>query len=215
MWLTISQIGNEINNGLLWPTGRISDNDFSGASKLLRAGASAVRRASPSTRNVIHLANGWDKEDVSWFFTGIFNGGFLKPPDIDVMAFSFYPYYGTAATLKNLNSSMEYVVSAYNKVGGMVKQSTLFSYQILILQDIMIAETSWPAACNTEATPLSEPTIPVSVEGQTIWIKDIVAILNKLSKAIGIVYWEPAWVNNSALGSSCSVRFLYLDPACL
>lgn len=125
-----TQIGNEINDGLLWPTGRISVNGFTGVSKLLYAGALAVRKASPSTKTLIHLTNGWDKVGISYFYSGIFGvgetakgqGGFLTLSDVDVMGFTFYPFYGTAATFENLNSSMNHTVSTYKKVGGIIKQ---------------------------------------------------------------------------------------------
>lgn len=117
------QIGNEIDNGPLWPTGLISVNGFNAASQLLHAGALAVRKASPSTKIIVHLASGWDGGDTSWFFSGIFTGkkeeglgGGLTRSDVDVMGFSMYPYYGTDGTLANLNSSMNHIVSTYNKV---------------------------------------------------------------------------------------------------
>ena len=121
-----TQIGNEINDGPFWPTGRISVNGFNGASQLLHAGALAVRTASPSTKIVVHLANGWDQDVISWFYKGIFKseteeglGGGLAPSDVDVMGFSLYPYFGTDATLSNLNSSLDCIVSTYNKVCDM------------------------------------------------------------------------------------------------
>lgn len=83
----------------------------------------------------------------------------------------------------------------------------------------MVAETGWPVVCNTEAVPLSEPSIPVGVQGQITWIEDVVAVLNSVNhihgnKALGIVYWEPGWTTNSALGSLCAVgAFPCLEPA--
>ncbi|KAH7906893.1 glycoside hydrolase family 53 protein [Hygrophoropsis aurantiaca] len=196
------QIGNEINDGLLWPTGQISVNGFTPASELLHAGVLAVRSVSPSTNTVIHLANGWDQADVAYFYGGIFNvssteeglGGGLTETDVDAMGFSYYPFYGTNATLDALSSSMEYVVSTYDK-------------------DIMVVETDWPAVCNTTETPLSEPTIPADIEGQSIWTDDIFSVLNGINldygdKAIGIVYWEPGWIGNAALGSGCADNLL-------
>ncbi|KAF8554604.1 glycoside hydrolase family 53 protein [Imleria badia] len=184
------QIGNEINDGPFWPTGQISVNGFNGASQLLHAGALAVRTASPSTKIIVHLASGWDKDDISWFYSGIFAsetkeglGGGLTLSDVDVLGFSFYPYYGTGATLSNLNSSMDYI-------------------------DIMLVETGWPASCDTTATLLSEPTIPADIKGQITWIEEIAAILNSVNlqysdKALGIVYWEAGWTANPTLDSPC------------
>ncbi|EGO03843.1 glycoside hydrolase family 53 protein [Serpula lacrymans var. lacrymans S7.3] len=196
------QIGNEINDGLLWPTGQISVNGFGPASELLHAGVLAVRSVSPTTKTVIHLANGWDEADVAYFYGGIFNvssgeeglGGGLQESDVDAMGFSYYPFYGTDATLTALTSSMESVIGNYSK-------------------NVMVVETDWPAVCNTTATPLSEPTIPVSVAGQEYWVQDINDVLDGINllypdKAIGIVYWEPGWIGNAALGSGCADTLL-------
>ncbi|KAN0092978.1 glycoside hydrolase family 53 protein [Tylopilus felleus] len=191
------QIGNEINDGFLWPIGQITSNGFDGASRLLHAGALAVRDASPSTNIVIHLGTGWAPSQMSWFFGGIFTsetdgglGSGLTLSDVDLMAVSWYPYYGTQATFSTLNATLNFLVSTYNK-------------------DVMVAETGWPVVCNTEAVPLSEPSIPVGVQGQITWIEDVVAVLNSVNhihgnKALGIVYWEPGWTTNSALGSLCA-----------
>lgn len=110
------QIGNEINDGLLWPTGRISVNGFSPASQLLHSAANGVRAASSTTKVVVHIANGWDSGGVSWFFSGIFISGELQPSDVDMFGFSFYPFYGTNATLSALKSSLTANVQKYNKV---------------------------------------------------------------------------------------------------
>ncbi|KAH0833076.1 hypothetical protein J3R83DRAFT_12068 [Lanmaoa asiatica] len=79
----------------------------------------------------------------------------------------------------------------------------------------MIVETDWPAVCDTRATQLSEPSIPVGTRGQITWTEDIAAVLNKYgSNGLGILYWEPGWIGNGALGSGCAVRsFLSLEPA--
>ena len=99
-------------------------NGFTPASALLHAGVLGVHSASPTTNTVIHLANGWDEADIAYFYSGIFNststeeglGGGLQPSDVDVMGFSYYPFYGISATLAALSSSMSSVVGNYSKV---------------------------------------------------------------------------------------------------
>jgi arabinogalactan endo-1,4-beta-galactosidase len=110
------QVGNEINDGLLWPTGRISVSGAHAASELLHSAVSGVRVASSSTKTIIHIANGWDQGSVQWFYNNIFVPGALAPADVDIMGFSFYPFYGTGATLNALQSSMQNIISQYNKV---------------------------------------------------------------------------------------------------
>lgn len=69
----------------------------------------------------------------------------------------------------------------------------------------MVVETDWPAVCS--GTALSQ-SIAVSAAGQSTWVAGIRTVLQALSggHGIGIVYWEPGWVGNAGLGSSCSVR---------
>jgi arabinogalactan endo-1,4-beta-galactosidase len=55
---------------------------------------------------------------------------------------------------------------------------------------------------------LSVTDIPVSVAGQQTWIQDIKNLLDSVGgggKALGIVYWEPGWLDSPALGSACAV----------
>lgn len=110
------QIGNEINNGLLWPTGEISSNGYHPASELLHSAAAGVRQASSSTKTVIHIANGWDTGSVESYFNGIFVPGALQPSDVDIFGFSFYPFYGTGATFSALSNTLNAMVQKYNKV---------------------------------------------------------------------------------------------------
>ncbi|KAF9019493.1 glycosyl hydrolase 53 [Hymenopellis radicata] len=112
------QVGNEVNDGMLWPTGRISVNGYSPLSQLLHSAVSAVRTVSPSTKTVIHIANGWNKSAVQSFFQQIFIAGQLATGDVDVMGFSMYPFYDAGATLSALKSSLTNVVSLYGKVAS-------------------------------------------------------------------------------------------------
>jgi hypothetical protein len=70
----------------------------------------------------------------------------------------------------------------------------------------MIVETDWPATGSCPGVTLSQ-NIPISVSGQTTWVSGIENVLNALpgGHGIGFVYWEPGWIGNAGLGSSCSV----------
>ncbi|TFK49440.1 arabinogalactan endo-1,4-beta-galactosidase [Heliocybe sulcata] len=185
--ITILQIGNEINSGILWPVGEISENGYNGLSQLLHSGVQGARAASSSVKTMIHLANGWDQSGVTSFYQNVFIQGALSASDVDIMGFSFYPFYDTRATLSALQSSMAAITKAYGK-------------------QYMVVETDWPEACS--GTTMSEPSIPISVTGQQTWVSDIRSTLGKVSGALGICYWEPGWIGNAALGSSCSDALL-------
>ncbi|KAG6835697.1 hypothetical protein H0H93_015591, partial [Arthromyces matolae] len=183
--IQIIQIGNEINNGILWPVGEISVNGYSPLSQLLHSAANGVRAASSSTKIMIHLANGWDASSVASFYNQIFIAGEFATTDFDILGFSFYPFYGTGATYSALQSSLQAMVTKFGK-------------------DVMVVETDWPEACS--GVTLSDTAVAVSAAGQSTWVAGIRTALQALSGShgIGIVYWEPGWVGNAGLGSSCS-----------
>jgi len=184
----MASIGNEITGGLLWPTGKTSS--FYNVSRLLHSAAFGVKDGSSSTKIMIHIDNGWDAGRQTYFYDHVLAAGQLLSTDYDIQGVSFYPFYGTSATLSNLKSSLNTMISKYGK-------------------DVIVAETNWPVSCPGVA--LSEPSIPVSVGGQTTWMKDILSILGGLpgGHGKGVFYWEPAWLTNANLGSHCSSNLLF------
>lgn len=141
---------------------------------------------------MIHLPNGADWDTQYEFYDNVLAQNNLTLADFDIQGVSFYPFYGidyanpmtreltlplgTTATLKNLANSLTQMADKYKK-------------------EIIVAETNWPVACAGGPT-LSEPTIPVSVQGQTQWVKDIITYVSALpnSLGVGLFYWEPAWI---------------------
>lgn len=80
------QIGNETNNGMLWEDGRASTN-MRNYAWLINTGHQAVKLVSPSTKTVVHLANGYDNELFRWNIGGLIDNG----ANFDVIAVSLYP----------------------------------------------------------------------------------------------------------------------------
>lgn len=89
-------------------------------------------------------------------------------------------------------------------------------------------ETDWPNQCSgSDAPALSEPSIPISPQGQIEWVHGIIDIVKALPNGLGMFtdegspftanitagqgvnYWEPAWLNNTGLGSACQSAILF------
>ncbi|KAF7971609.1 hypothetical protein HWV62_20704 [Athelia sp. TMB] len=185
--ITILALGNEINNGILFPVGETTVNGYDGLSQLLHSAASGARAGSSTLKTMIHLADGWEESAISTFYENIFRAGEFAGTDIDIMGFSFYPFFGTGATIGALQDSLESIFSVYGK-------------------DVMVVETNWPYNCSGVA--LSDTTVPISAAGQSTWVGDIETALGAISGALGICYWEPGWVGNANLGSPCSDNLL-------
>lgn len=72
-------------------------------------------------------------------------------------------------------------------------------------KELVVAETNWPVTCDSPQYPFPGDTsgIPKSAAGQTTWVKEVAKIVAATSKGVGLFYWEPAWISNAGLGSSC------------
>lgn len=137
------QVGNETNNGMLWPEGKASTN-MSNFAQLINAGYDAVKAINSSIKVIVHVSNGFDNGLFRWLFDGLKNNG----GKWDVIGMSLYPDPGNWSTLNSqCLANMNDMVSRYNK-------------------EVMVVEVgmSWdqPAACNSFITDLITKTKSVT-----------------------------------------------------
>lgn len=188
----IISIGNEITAGLLWPTGKTPN--YSNIASILHSAAWGIKDSnlSKQPKIMIHIDNGWSWSTQQYFYTQVLAQGTLTTSDFDVMGVSYYPFYNSAATLASLKSSLASMASTWGK-------------------EIIVAETDWPVSCPSPAYsfPSDLTSIPFSAAGQTTFIKDVAAVVAATSGGSGLFYWEPAWINNAGLGSSCSSNLMF------
>ena len=109
------QIGNEINHGIVWPEGHISNPDNLAA--LLKAGTDAVKEVDPEITVMMHLAlGGQNEESVFWFDNMIARG-----VQFDIIGLSYYPRWH--CTLDDLNANMHDLINRYGKDVNVVEYS--------------------------------------------------------------------------------------------
>ncbi len=124
------QVGNETNDGMLWPEGKASTN-MANFAQLINAGYDAVKGVFPSAKVIVHVSNGWDNSLFRWMFDGLKNNS----GKFDIIGMSLYPTSANWATLNaQCLSNMNDMVARYDK-------------------EVMVVEVgmSWdqPAACNS------------------------------------------------------------------
>lgn len=91
------QIGNEINNGMVWPQGKIGES-YMPFAVMLRCASAGVRAADPSIMIMVHIACGGQNEKSVRFFDKILS----RDVKFDVIGQSYYPeWHGTLDDLKN------------------------------------------------------------------------------------------------------------------
>lgn len=83
------QVGNETRTGMLWPMGKLSDDNPFNYCTLSNAGYDAVKSIYPDAIVIIHNDNGWDISLNNWFWSLIGKGG----AKYDMVGLSLYPSY--------------------------------------------------------------------------------------------------------------------------
>ncbi len=90
------QVGNEINNGMLWPEGSFSEPD--NLALFIKAGINGVKEVAPSTPIMLHIAlGGQNGESREWLDAMIARG-----VTFDIIGESYYPqWHGTLSELQH------------------------------------------------------------------------------------------------------------------
>lgn len=107
------QVGNETNDGILWPDGKASTS-MSSYAQLVNAGYDAVKAVFSSAKVIVHVSNGWDNSLFQWNIGGLINNG----AKFDVIGMSLYPSFvagGWAIANQQCLSNMNDMVTRYNK----------------------------------------------------------------------------------------------------
>lgn len=105
------QIGNETNDGMLWPTGKASTN-MANYAKYVKSGSNAAKAVYPQAKTIVHVANGFDNELFKWNIGGLVQNG----TPFDVIAMSLYPEYQSWDSLLTLTKqNMLDMESRYHK----------------------------------------------------------------------------------------------------
>jgi arabinogalactan endo-1,4-beta-galactosidase len=172
----MTQVGNEISRGILWPDG--SASSWAGLAALLKAGIAGARSASPDTKIMLHVPLGGDNAGTRAFFDRAASYGV----PYDVIGVSHYVYWqGTLAALRaNLND----VAARYNK--PVVVAETAYGFT-LADNDAQpnIFDASLQRAGGYPATP----------QGQASMLHDVFDAVRSVpnGRGLGVFYWEPTW----------------------
>jgi arabinogalactan endo-1,4-beta-galactosidase len=189
----IIQIGNEINDGLLWPQGKLSTNETQ-CVDLLKAASATIRSKAPKTKIMIHYA-GVNASDTDWFFTKV------KSVDYDYIGLSYYPlWHGKDLT---------------------VVKSTIDALGSKFAKKVIIAETAYPFTLGyndytNNIVGLDSQLVsgyPATPEGQKSYVLAIKELIKTSKSGIGFAYWGGEWIsfkgNTATNGSTFENQALY------
>lgn len=168
----IFQIGNEINNGFIFPEGNLEANE-SQFLALLSSASNVIRINRPETKIMLHYAG---IEGASWFFSK------TAAIDYDYIGLSYYPiWHGT--NMNALQQTMSSLAQAYNK-------------------KVLIAETSYPFTLNWNDWTNNviglpnqiHPSYSATPEGQKGFLQQIKNTVKSTPNGQGFCYWGTEWI---------------------
>lgn len=164
----VIQIGNEINDGLLYPHGQLSRSPEQCLS-LLEAGIAAVRINSPMSAVMIHYAG---IQGAVAFFKKI------EVLPFDLIGLSYYPIWH-GRSLDALDAVVKELTETHQR-------------------ELWIAETAYPFTLDWNdwthnivglESQLILPEYPATPNGQKRFLQRLQTILDKYPKAKGLCYW--------------------------
>jgi len=184
------QVGNEINNGMLWPVGKFSNKE--NFISLVESGCKAVRQTDPECSIIIHYAGIYNAVD----FYNLF-----RLTDFDVIGLSYYPIWH-GKDLNYLQTTMQELALRFNKEVVVAETSYAFSLGWFDWTTNVIGDQSQLLA-----------DYPPTPEGQASYLKKIREISTLAAGSVGFAYWGGEWIAfkgpQSTSGSSWENQALF------
>jgi arabinogalactan endo-1,4-beta-galactosidase len=206
------QIGNEINSGMLWPTGKnwaVSGETVGGfdvLARLLSAGVTGLRAAESAgsvttpAKTILHLAEGGNNSKFRWWFDEITK----RNVSFDIIGISYYPYWH--GSLTELQTNMDDMVSRYSKPVMVVETAYAFT-----LENGDSLGNNFGSA--TDETKGGYPATPAGQQQFLSALKASIAAVPN-SQGLGFVYWEPDWLPVNDATWTTDAGMLYIPSSC-
>lgn len=167
------QIGNEINNGL---AGVKSQSDIM---ELLKSGSEAVRTfakdSSKEIQIIVHYTDVENREDILNKAKKLEDTGV----DYDIFGISYYGFWH--GTMENMTSVLKEISNTYGKKTCIMETSYMYTTE------------DGDAFGNSVGEANAMDAYSATVQGQTSYMRDVMAAAVEAG-ALGIFYWEGAWI---------------------
>lgn len=176
-------IGNEIEGGLLYPYGAMTEANWPRLGALLQAGYEGVKSVAPATRVIIHLDDGGNVAKYRNYFDHLRALGVQW----DVIGASYYPFW-TKRTVVQLADFARTITQRYDK-------------------DLFVMEVgfNWsPTLPNGYPGQLANngpyPAAMSSPAGQQKFMDEFLTTMRHTGRVIGILYWDPVMIATPGVG---------------
>lgn len=165
--VTWVQVGNEVTNGMLWETGRVSGTTAANFVTYFNAGYSAVKSVYSDAQVILHLDNGWKTATLTWFYSLVAKNNIKY----DIIGLSLYPSYWDSSS----NSYPDWSTKTKQFVNNLPALHSSYA------KPVMLVEFGMPA------------TLPSGTKAAIQYILDNTKSYDYFK---GFFYWEPESENS-------------------
>ncbi len=176
----IVQVGNEIDDGMLWPLGElyaagadtaVQWTRFTGLLKAAIRGVRAALGPGDTVRVMLHYSQGGSAGGTQWFFDHM--NAYGVP--YDLIGLSYYPWWH--GMLGDLEANLTATALRYGR-------------------DVVVVETSYPwraGGWESMVTNGAAMTWPISPQGQAQFLRDLLDAVAAVpgGHGAGVVWWYP------------------------
>ncbi len=166
------QVGNEITNGMTWPTGHVDPTGSDGwpaLTTLLAAGCRACREVCPKAGIIIHTEKAGSWPVTKAYYSQLESAGI----DYDIIGLSYYPMWH--GTIEGLGTTLDSLAVHFaSKPVMMVEAAYYYEHD-----GVNRGEEDF-AQCP-----------PGTIEGQRQFTADLVAELRRHANVTGLFWWFP------------------------
>jgi len=204
--VSMIQIGNEITNGMLWPIGKLLDNNgktrlnYDKVTAFLKEGIKATKEVFKDCEICIHLERSYDQDVYQEFFTELEKANV----EYDIIGASYYPYWHH--TVDDLYLNLNRCKNRFKKKIMVMELGYAFT-----LEDYKKGcDNHLVVRANTLPTFGMKQEFPFTPEGQKEFIE---AFIKRAEKEAldGIFFWEPLlipgdkiyWASKAAQEYNC------------
>lgn len=155
------QIGNEINDGMLHPYGKLSEPEkIQNFVKFFNAGSASARQVYPDVKIILHRSNGHDTTPFAWLLDTMK----YQKLDYDIIGMSLYPTWWENGGWRAWKSTVDACIA------------NISSFAEKYSKPVMLCEVGMP---------VSEPQMTKEA------LQYILGETGKIEDCHGVFYWEP------------------------
>lgn len=166
------QIGNEINNGFLWPEGNYSN--LVQLRELLQQAINGIKLVKPKTKIIMHYAG---TENAETFFNSIYDLNY------DIIGISYYPIWH-GKNLIQIQQFLTNLTTSQNRPIFIAETAYPFTFLWNDNTHNIIGDST-QILSNFSATPA----------GQAAYLAKIKQLITDIPNGIGFCYWGAEWVS--------------------